>query len=123
MLSRRREWRAGATAVAFALAAFGAAFGALTALHVVFHRVVNAPFYIALWAVVATVATVLAARRALSRARRYVVGAGIDDDAFASLNVDLVQGGRGGVGLLVVPGMAGLLFRGLAPAPPEIPVH
>ncbi|MEA2697168.1 MAG: hypothetical protein QOI66_1439, partial [Myxococcales bacterium] len=122
-LSRRREWRAGATAAAFALAAFSAAFAAITALHVVFHRVVNAPFYIALWAAVATVATVLAWHRALSRARRYVVGAGIDDDAFASTTVDLVQGGSGGVGLMVVPGMSGLLFGGRSPVALESLVH
>ncbi|HXI58912.1 MAG TPA: hypothetical protein VNO55_22750 [Polyangia bacterium] len=122
-LSRRREWRAGAIAAGFALAAFAAGFTAITALHVVFHRVVNAPFYIALWAAVATVSTALAWHRARSRAQRYVVGAGIDDDAFASTTVDLVQGGSGGVGLTVVPGMSGLLFGGRSPVALESLVH
>jgi hypothetical protein len=90
-LSRRGEWRAG-------IAAFGIVAGLAAALSVVVglvlfaaHRVVYGPAYLGLWAVIGLGAGALAAARAVRRARRYSVGSGIDDDAFAVAPLPLVR--------------------------------
>jgi hypothetical protein len=84
-----------------ALAAAGMVLGvtlgaaALTALIFVgTHRVVHAPSFVALWSAVLLLLAVAAGRRAHRRAGRYVVGADIDDDAFAAVPRDLVRHAR-----------------------------
>ncbi len=80
-LSRRGEWRAGITA--FALVAGMSLAGALLvgAGLLTAHRVVNALPYAVVWMMAGVGAAIVAAIRAVGRARSYAVGADIDDDA------------------------------------------
>ncbi|HEY2901106.1 MAG TPA: hypothetical protein VGL59_11055, partial [Polyangia bacterium] len=91
VLSKRCERRQMAIAASFTLSLFMAALALNTLAFIAFHRVVFGPAYLSLWGTIAFLAAVLAARRARNRARRYVVGANIDDDAFAPLSLDLVS--------------------------------
>ncbi|HEX3696991.1 MAG TPA: hypothetical protein VH374_16560 [Polyangia bacterium] len=115
VLSKRRQRWQMVVAASFTLSVFLAALALNTLVFIAFHRVVFGPVYLSLWGTIAFLAAFLAARRARDRSRRYVVGARIDDDAFAPINLDLVSGERGGVGLTVAPGMTGSLFGGRAP--------
>ena len=84
------------------------------------HRtVVHAPTFLVAWLGVAAAVAVVAARRAADRARRYVVGAALDADAFGSSEVDLVRRGTGGYELTLVPGMTGIIESGRSPLPVE----
>jgi len=114
-LSRRRELREVAVALAVVGAAFTAATGLVAAVLLGAHRVVYGPVYGAVWMLAAGVMGVMLGRRALDRARRYRVGVSIDDDAFAGAEVDLVRRVGAGYELAVVPGMAGTIAAGRAP--------
>ena len=90
-LSRRGEWRAGASAF-LSVAALAAAAAAVVALALLAaHRIVYGPAYLAVWLVVGLGAAGLAARRAVRRARSFRVGAAIDDDAFSAVALPLVR--------------------------------
>ena len=58
--------------------------------------VVHAPTFLVAWLGVAAAVAFVSARRAAARARRYVVGAALDADAFATSEVDLVRRGIDG---------------------------
>src|SRR4029077_13103430 len=60
-------------------------------------------------------AAAVAASRALARARRYVIGAAIDDDAFSSVPLSLVRRSGTGYQLVVAPGMTGRFEGGRSP--------
>ena len=81
--------------------------------------VIHAPTFLAAWLGIAAVVAVLAARRAAERARRYVVGAALDADAFGSLEVALVRRGPAGYELGLLPGMTGIIESGRSPLPVE----
>jgi hypothetical protein len=84
---RRSALAAGATVLALATAmALATAFGLLLA-----HRTLYVFEYLPLWGAVGLGVSVLAALRARTRARRYVVGVDIDDDAFAPVSLALVR--------------------------------
>jgi hypothetical protein len=118
-LSARGEWRAGLAAFALvtALTAGGAALVSLVLLAA--HRIVYVPAYVALWLLVGLGVASVAAARAVRRARSYCVGAGIDDDAFATAPLPLVRRARGGYRLLLIPGFSGRIENGRAPVPVE----
>jgi len=81
--------------------------------------VVHAPTFLVSWLGVAAAVAVVAARRAAARARRYVVGAALDADAFGSAEVDLVRRGAEGYEVALVPGMTGVIENGRSPLPIE----
>jgi hypothetical protein len=83
------------------------------------HIVVHAGLFFAAWMLMAGAVVFVAARRASQRARRYVVGASLDADAFATLEVDLVQRGSSGFELRLLPGMSGHIENGRLPLPVE----
>jgi hypothetical protein len=114
-LSRRREVRETAVALAVVAASFLAATGFVAAVLLGSRRVVYGPVYGGVWLAVALAMAVGLGRRALNRARRYTVGVSIDDDAFAGAEVDLVRRVGSGYELSVVPGMTGTIAAGRAP--------
>ena len=116
-LSRRRELKEISVAVGVVAIAFLVATALEAAILLGAHRVVYGPVYGAVWLVVAVTMAAMLGRRALERARRYTVGASIDDDAFAGAQVDLVRRARvgGGYELGLAPGMTGTIASGRAP--------
>ena len=114
-LSRRRERRELAVALAVVAGAFVGATALVATILVGVHRVVYAPVYGAFWLAAAAAMAVVLGRRALDRARRYTIGVSIDDDAFAGAEVDLVHRIGGAYQLSVVPGMTGTVASGRAP--------
>jgi hypothetical protein len=83
------------------------------------HRVVYGPAYLAVWLLVGLGAASLAARRAVRRARRFCVGAAIDDDAFSAVALPLVRRTSSGYRLMLAPGFTGRIEGGRAPLPVE----
>lgn len=83
------------------------------------HMVVHAVLFFAAWMVMAGAVVFVAARRASQRARRYVVGASLEADAFGTLEVDLVRRGPSGYQLRLLPGMTGHIENGRLPLPIE----
>jgi hypothetical protein len=79
------------------------------------HRVVYGTGYVALWTAVGAIAATAAALRARARARHYLVGAGIDDDAFSSVPMALVRRAPSGYELTLAPGMTGRFEGGRSP--------
>jgi hypothetical protein len=127
-LSKQREWREAAAAVSFVGVLFLAGMGLVVLLMGSTDRVLYAPTFFGLWISAGVAVSVVVARRALTRARRYMVGAGLDADAFASAEIDLVRRRRAGYELGLVPGMTGSIAGGRAPLPVESlvkshPVH
>lgn len=114
-LSRRREIRETAVALAVVATAFLVATALVAALLLGTRRVVYAPVYVAVWLVVAAGMALGLGRRALDRARRYTIGVSIDDDAFAGAEADLVRRIGNGYVLSLVPGMTGTIASGRAP--------
>lgn len=114
-LSARSEWRAALTAggMVLALASGGALL--VAAAQLAAHRVVYGPGYAALWILTGLGAALMAGRRARARAQAYVVGAGIDDDAFSPLPMTLVRRGPAGYELRVAEGMTGHIDGGRRP--------
>jgi hypothetical protein len=105
LLSASSERRA-ALAAGLSVLALTALAAAATALALSFGgRIVHGPGFVALWLAVGFAVATLAAVRASARARRYLVGADIDDDAFASLARALVCRSRRGYELSLAPGM------------------
>lgn len=119
LLSPSRERRAavlaGATAGGVILLAMALGVLLLSLCHIVVH----AGLFFAAWTAMAAAATFLAARQALRRACRYVVGASLDADAFGSLEVDLVRHALSGYQLRLLPGMNGQIDNGRMPLPVE----
>jgi hypothetical protein len=111
--------------LAAVLAALGAAALVLAAMIVgtvlvnLRRTVVHAPTFLIAWLGVAGTVAAIGARRAADRARRYVVGAALDADAFGSSEVDLVRRGAAGYELTLVPGMTGIIESGRSPLPVE----
>lgn len=118
-LSQAGEWRAALTAFALVAGISLVAAAAVVLMLVANHRVVYGTAYLGLWAAVSLGAASLAAFRAAGRARCYRVGPHIQDDAFASSQLPLVQRTPGGYVLRVTPGMTGRLEEGRAPIPVE----
>jgi len=114
-LSRRRELRELAVALAVVAVGFVAATALVAATLLGTHRVVYGPAFLIAWLAVAVVMGVVLGRRALARARRYKVGASIDDDAFAGTEIDLVRRSKSGYELSIVPGMTGTIDAGRSP--------
>jgi hypothetical protein len=115
LLSRRAEThaaRAAAVAVAGLVTVVAGAVGVGLLLG---GRVVHTPSFISLWTAVGLAVVLLAAGRARARARRYVIGVDIDDDAFAPVPQTLVRRTRAGYELGLAPGMAGVVENGRAP--------
>jgi hypothetical protein len=77
--------------------------------------VVYAPVYGATWLAAAGAMAIALGRWAFERARRYRIGASIDDDAFAGTGVDLVRRVGNHYELAIVPGMTGTIATGRAP--------
>ncbi len=119
LLSPSRERRAavlaGATAGGMLLLAMALGILLLSLCHVVVH----AGLFFTAWMAMAGAAAFLAARQALRRARRYVVGASLDADAFGPLEVDLVRRAPSGYQLRLLPGMNGQIDNGRMPLPVE----
>jgi hypothetical protein len=112
VLSTRGERRAALAAGAAVLGATAAAAVCLAVGLRLAGRVAHAPSFIALWAAVGATLTALAARRAGTRASRYLVGVDIDADAFAPFAGALVRRSRRGYELRLAPGMRGLIENG-----------
>ncbi len=115
LLSRRAEsraaWAAGGTVSALtALAATAVAVGLALG-----GRIIHTPSFISVWLAVGLAVSLLAAGRARTRARRYVIGVDIDDDAFAPVPQTLVRRTRFGYELALAPGMSGIVEGGRAP--------
>jgi len=115
VLSRRAEARAalaaGGTVGALALIAAAMVGVGLT----LGGRIIHTPSFVALWLVVGLTVSALAAHRARGRARRYVIGVDIDDDAFAPVPQTLVRRTRAGYELALAPGTSGIVEGGRAP--------
>ncbi len=115
VLSQRAETRAafsaGGTVGALTLIAAATVGGGLT----LGGRIIHTPSFVALWLVVGLAVSYLAAGRARARARRYVIGVDIDDDAFAPVPQTLVRRTRSGYELALAPGMSGIVEGGRAP--------
>jgi len=114
----RERWStvmAATGAGAVVLLAMALVAGLLSLLHVVVHATV----FLLAWLAVAGAAGFVAGRRASRRARRYVVGAALDSDAFGSLEVDLVRRSPAGYDLRLLPGMNGQIENGRLPLPVE----
>jgi hypothetical protein len=118
-LSRRRERREVAVALAIVAGAFVAATGLVAVTLIGTHRIVYGPLFFAAWTGAALAMAFALGWRALDRARRYTVGASIDDDAFAAAPIDLVRRFRNGYQLTILPGMTGTVATGRAPIPVE----
>jgi hypothetical protein len=114
-LSRRRERREIAIAVGVVALGFLGATGMVAAVLLASHRVVYGPMYLSAWLGTALAMSIVLGRRAFHRARRYTIGASIDDDAFAGAEIDLVRRAANGYQLAVVPGMTGTVSSGRAP--------
>jgi hypothetical protein len=114
-LSPRTEWRSALAAGGAVLAlALGAAVLVAAAL-LGAGRVVYGPGYVGLWVVLGLGAAAVATARAGGRARRYAIGAAIDDDAFSSVPLSLVRRSGAGYELVVTPGMTGRFEGGRSP--------
>jgi hypothetical protein len=118
-LSRAGEVRAAVTAFALIAGLSLAAAVAVVVALVGAHRVIYGTAYMVLWALVTLGAATVAAARAAERARCYSVGPHIDDDAFWSQRLPLVQRTASGYVLRLTPGMTGRLEEGRAPIPVE----
>jgi hypothetical protein len=118
-LSRAGEVRAAVTAFAMVAGLSLLAAAAVVVALVGAHRVVYGTAYMALWALVTLGAGTVAAFRAARRARGYSIGPHIDDDAFWSAKLPLVQRAAGGYVLRLAPGMTGRIEAGRAPVPVE----
>lgn len=115
LLSARSERRA-ALAAGLSVLTLTALAAAVTALALSLGgRIVHGPGFFALWLAVGFAVATLAAVRASARARRYLVGADIDDDAFAPLARALVRRSRRGYELALAPGMKGVVEGGPVP--------
>jgi len=124
VVSERRLSRAGearAAVTAFVLVSGLSLMAAATVVLALVgaHRVVYGTAYMVLWALVTAGAAALAAVRAAQRARAYNIGPQLDDDAFWSQQLPLVQRTPGGYVLRLTPGMTGRLEDGRAPIPVE----
>jgi hypothetical protein len=97
---RRSALAAGATVLALTLTTAMATAGGL----LLAHRVLYAFEYLALWGGLGGIVGALAALRAGARARRYVVGVNIDDDAFAPVSLALVRRTSAGYRLALAAG-------------------
>lgn len=122
-LSRAAELRAALVsgAVVLGLAAGAAALVALAL--VAAHRVIYGTGYVALWAAIGIAAATVAGWRARERARRYVIGASIEDDAFSAVPMVLVRRAPSGYQLMLAPGMAGRFEGGAAEVLVESLLH
>jgi hypothetical protein len=109
VLSARAEVRAAVVAGASVLGLSVLAATTLAVGLTLTGRIVHAPTFLTMWLVVGLAVTVLAANRARARARRYLVGVDIEDDAYAPLAQALVRGTREGYALALAPGMSGVI--------------
>lgn len=73
--------------------------------------------FAAIWAVALVAALALAVGVVRGRARRFSIGAGMDADAFADRELDLVRRSGDGYELRLAPGMTGWIQGGRAPVP------
>lgn len=115
-LSVRGERRAAfMTACAVAAVTIAASAAVMLAL-VAAHRVVYGTAYVGVWFVVGLGAALVAAHRARERARRYTVGARIDDDAFSGAPAALVRRTQSGYRLQIPQGFTAELRSSAQPA-------
>jgi hypothetical protein len=115
VLSARAERRAALTAAATVLAVTVLAALVDAAALRALGRIAHAPSFVALWSALAILFTARAAVKASRRARRYLVGVDIEDDAFAPFERALVSRGRQGYELGLAPGMRGVVEGGPSP--------
>ena len=115
VLSARGERRAAVAAASTVLALTALAAVVVACGLRVGGRIVHAPTFVALWIALGVSLAGVAAWRARARARRYLVGVDIDDDAFAPFEQALVGRSRRGYELGLAPGMRGILEGGRAP--------
>lgn len=114
-LSLRRERQGALAGVALVAVAYLAAMAAVFVLARILGRGVYAPEFFAMWAAVAGVVSISAYRRVSRRLRRYELGASLEADAFAPVDVDLVRRAGERFELTVVPGMHGFIDGGRSP--------
>jgi hypothetical protein len=115
VLTARGERRAATAAAATVLALTALAAVVVACGLRVGGRIVHAPSFVALWVLLGVQLAGVAAWRARARARRYLVGIDIDDDAFAPFQQALVERSRQGYQLGLAPGMRGTVEGGPAP--------
>jgi hypothetical protein len=109
VLSARAERHAALVAGASVLALTGLGATTLAVGLALAGRIVHAPSFVALWVAVGLAVSMLAADRARARARSYLVGVDIEDDAFAPLTQALVRRTRAGYAMALAPGMSGVI--------------
>jgi len=118
LLSRRAEVRAALVAAAV-VGSLTAGCATLVGVGLTLGgRVIHTPSFVSIWVAVGLAVSLLAAGRARARARRFVIGVDIDDDAFAPIPQTLVRrasNGSDGYELALAPGMSGIVEGGRAP--------
>jgi hypothetical protein len=82
-------------------------------------RAFYAPELIAVWFAAGLAVSIAAFRRVSRRFRRYTLGAQLDADAFAPVDIDLVRRVGENFELTLVAGMSGHIASGRAPLPVE----
>jgi hypothetical protein len=105
---RRAAWLVGVSVLALTVGAgLALALGLVTG-----HRLVHGPGFVALWTGLGAALALVAAARARARAGRYLIGADIDDDAFAGVPGALVARAGASYELRLSTGMSGTLDEG-----------
>jgi hypothetical protein len=124
-LSQVREQRAAWAAAGIAGAVAVGAMSLFALLTWASGFVLHGPTFVASWAAVTAFVTAKAYGHARRRASRYRIGARMDADAFASMDIDLVRRREDGRGyeLAVARGMRGILDEGGVRRPLEALVH
>lgn len=122
-LSVRRERRAAGAAV-LVVAGLGVLGMVLASVAVRgLGRSIYLPLFAAVWVTSVLAVSALAVSAVRRRMGRYVLGASLDADAFAPVNVDLVRRAGERFELTVVPGMRGQVETGRSPLPIEALVN
>jgi len=114
-LSLRRERQGALMGIGILAVAYLAAMSAVFLMARLLGRGVYAPEFFALWAAVAGVVSFAAYRRIARRLGSYQLGASLEADAFAPVDVDLVRRSGERFDLTVVPGMHGFIDGGRSP--------
>lgn len=119
ILSAARERLAVGAAVGRALLLCLGAMIVAAAVAQAAHRVLFAPGFLFIWISVGIAVSALVASRVGRRRRRYQIGARLDADAFAPVEVDLVRRRGDRFEITIVPGMTGQIHAGRSSLPVE----
>ena len=118
-LSARREHAGARSAVVLVLGGATLAMLVSGVLSRALGRALYAPGFVGVWVLAAALVSWFAAHGVSRRLRRYAIGARLDADAFAPVDVELVRRERDGFYLTIVPGMRGHVETGRKPTPVE----